>query len=106
MFFGSSSHTRSLFLWLETPCLPFHPLVTLLQNPVPSTYPNMFSKVLTVAAATAVGVNAARPYLNEPDTGILDVLGDLAVGSLPELDQMVGLPDFDWAARNYLPIKN
>lgn len=27
-------------------------------------------------------------------------------GSLPSIDDMVGLPDFEWAARNYLPIKN
>lgn len=66
----------------------------------------MLSKIIAVAAATAAGVNAARDFLNEPDTGISLVLGDLAVGSLPDIDSMVGLPDFDWAARNYLPTKN
>lgn len=66
----------------------------------------MLSRILAVAAATAAGVNAARPFLNEPDTGITEVLGGLAVGSLPDIDDMVGLPDFEWAARNYLPAKN
>ncbi|KAE8153358.1 S-2-hydroxy-acid oxidase [Aspergillus avenaceus] len=45
---------------------------------------------------------ATRPFLNEPDTGIEDVLGDTPAGSLPDLKQIVGLPDFDWAARHYL----
>lgn len=66
----------------------------------------MLSRIFTVAAATAAGVNAAREFLNEPDTGITEVLGDLAVGALPDIEDMVGLPDFDWAARNYLPTKN
>ncbi|WYZ40876.1 hypothetical protein EsH8_IV_001217 [Colletotrichum jinshuiense] len=57
-------------------------------------------------SALATGAIAARPFLNEPDTGIDGVLGDLAVGSLPELSQMVGLPDFEFAARNYLPLQN
>ncbi|KAK6068213.1 hypothetical protein SCUP515_09708 [Seiridium cupressi] len=26
--------------------------------------------------------------------------------ALPDLDDMVGLPDFEWAVRNYLPIVN
>ncbi|CZR58699.1 probable CYB2-lactate dehydrogenase cytochrome b2 [Phialocephala subalpina] len=45
---------------------------------------------------------AARPFLNEPDTGIEDVLGDIAVGTLPPLESIVGLPDFEWAARGYM----
>ncbi|TDZ18832.1 Cytochrome b2 [Colletotrichum orbiculare MAFF 240422] len=45
---------------------------------------------------------AARPFLNEPDTGIDAVLGDLPAGQLPPLDKIIGLPDFDWAARKYL----
>lgn len=66
----------------------------------------MIFKVLAIAAAAGAGVNAARPFLNEPDTGITDVLGDLAVGALPDIADIVGLPDFDFAARNYLPAKN
>ncbi|KAL5334930.1 hypothetical protein BJX70DRAFT_411005 [Aspergillus crustosus] len=45
---------------------------------------------------------ATRPFLNEADTGIEDVLGETPAGTLPDLKQLVGLPDFDWAARNYL----
>ncbi|KAK3210244.1 hypothetical protein GRF29_44g2094814 [Pseudopithomyces chartarum] len=43
---------------------------------------------------------AARPFLNEPDTGIDAVFGSLPNGTLPPLDKIVGLPDFDWAARH------
>lgn len=55
------------------------------------------------ALAFASVALAARPFLNEPDTGIDDALGSLvANGSLPPLEKMVGLPDFDWAARQYM----
>ncbi|OHW92241.1 FMN-dependent dehydrogenase [Colletotrichum incanum] len=57
-------------------------------------------------SAFAAGAAATRPFINEPDTGIELALGDLAVGALPELTQMVGLPDFEYAARNYLPARN
>lgn len=57
-------------------------------------------------AALAAGALAARPFLSEPDTGIEDVLGDTPNGTLPDLDDMIGLPDFEWAARNYLPVEN
>lgn len=67
----------------------------------------MLSKSLTLAAAGLAAVaNAARPFLNEPDTGLEEVVSNISTGSLPSLDTMVGLPDFEWAARNYLPIKN
>lgn len=60
-----------------------------------------------VIAAVAVGsASAARPFLDEPDTGLLDVVSNVTTGTLPSLDAMVGLPDFEWAARNYLPIEN
>ncbi|KAB8236632.1 S-2-hydroxy-acid oxidase [Aspergillus alliaceus] len=45
---------------------------------------------------------ATRPFLNEPDTGIEDVLGDTPAGTLPDLKEIVGLPDFEWAARHYM----
>ncbi|KAL3426991.1 Cytochrome b2, mitochondrial 4 [Phlyctema vagabunda] len=57
------------------------------------------SDLLLTFAATAL---AARPFLNEPDTGIEEVLGDTAAGTLPPLESIVGLPDFDWAARRYM----
>jgi isopentenyl diphosphate isomerase/L-lactate dehydrogenase-like FMN-dependent dehydrogenase len=48
---------------------------------------------------------ASRPFLNEPDTGIDDQLGSIvANGSLPPLKSLVGLPDFDWAARHYMNV--
>ncbi|KAL4880126.1 FMN-dependent dehydrogenase [Aspergillus karnatakaensis] len=49
---------------------------------------------------------ATRPFLNEPDTGIEEALGETATGTLPDLDQIVGLPDFDWAARRYLNLSD
>lgn len=63
----------------------------------------MRAAVLTTLAAGAL---AARPFLNEPDTGIELVLGDTAEGTLPALDDLFALHDFEWAARNFLPIRN
>lgn len=63
-------------------------------------------KLLAVAALAFSSANAARPFLSYPDTGLADVVSGVAAGVLPDLDDMVGLPDFDWAAQNYLPIKN
>jgi isopentenyl diphosphate isomerase/L-lactate dehydrogenase-like FMN-dependent dehydrogenase len=46
---------------------------------------------------------AARPFLNEPDTGIDDQLAAfVANDTLPPLDSLVGLPDFQWVGRNYM----
>ncbi|CAI0652087.1 unnamed protein product [Colletotrichum noveboracense] len=59
-----------------------------------------------LASGLAQSALAARVFLNEPDTGIEQALPDLQPGELPSLDAMIGLPDFDFAARNYLPIKN
>ncbi|KAK7423929.1 hypothetical protein QQX98_000801 [Neonectria punicea] len=59
-----------------------------------------------LASALVSGAMAARPFLNSPDTGIELVLGDLPTGELAELDSMIGLPDFDWAAEHYLPDRN
>ncbi|RDW88817.1 putative2-hydroxy-acid oxidase [Coleophoma cylindrospora] len=61
------------------------------------------SDLLLSFAATAL---AARPFLNEPDTGIDDVMGNLTAGELPPLDQIIGLPDFEWAFRHARPAKN
>lgn len=63
-------------------------------------------QVCSSAALLATGALAARPFWNEPDTGIDLVLGDLPVGELPSIDDMIAIPDFDWAARHYLPIEN
>ena len=45
---------------------------------------------------------AARPFLNEPDTGLEDVITDLPAGTLPPLEAVQSLPDFDHIAKNYL----
>ncbi|KAK1977021.1 FMN-dependent dehydrogenase [Colletotrichum cereale] len=62
--------------------------------------------VTLLVSGFALEVLAARPFLNEPDTGIREALPDLKPGQLPDLSAMVGLPDFEYAARNYLPIRN
>ncbi|KAF1912669.1 hypothetical protein BDU57DRAFT_374147 [Ampelomyces quisqualis] len=50
---------------------------------------------------------AARPFINEPDTGIDEQLSAFAANkSLPSLQRLAGLPDFDWAARNYMSRTN
>ncbi|KAI5362542.1 Putative FMN-dependent dehydrogenase, alpha-hydroxy acid dehydrogenase, FMN-dependent [Septoria linicola] len=46
---------------------------------------------------------AARPWLDEPDTGKLLQYGNLTVGGeLPDIEDIIGLPDFDYVARYYL----
>ncbi|EFX04867.1 cytochrome mitochondrial precursor [Grosmannia clavigera kw1407] len=60
----------------------------------------------SAVALLATGALAARPFLDEPDTGISDVMGGLAKGQLPPLARMVALNDFQFAARNYLPVVN
>lgn len=57
-------------------------------------------------AVLATGTLAARPFLSEPDTSIDDAVGNISTGTLPDLEHMIGLPDFEWAARNYLPLMN
>ncbi|KAI1654496.1 FMN-dependent alpha-hydroxy acid dehydrogenase [Daldinia decipiens] len=52
------------------------------------------------------GALAARPFLNEPDTGFDEYFADLPAGELPPLEKIVGLPDFDAAARRHLAIQN
>lgn len=46
---------------------------------------------------------AARPFLNEPDTGIDDQLAAfVANDTLPPLASLVGLPDFQWVGRHFM----
>ncbi|RYP08679.1 hypothetical protein DL765_008702 [Monosporascus sp. GIB2] len=52
------------------------------------------------------GALAARPWLDEPDTGIDEMFGDVPDGELIPLDGIVGLPDFQYAARKYMPLAN
>ncbi|EMR69078.1 putative cytochrome b2 protein [Eutypa lata UCREL1] len=52
------------------------------------------------------GALATRPFVNEVDTGFDDFFADVPTGELAPLDKLVGLPDFDAAARRYLPIQN
>ncbi|CAH0053622.1 unnamed protein product [Clonostachys solani] len=66
----------------------------------------MKAQFLSSAAFLASGAMAARPFLNEPDTAIELSLPDLKVGDLAPLEKMVGLPDFEFAARNYLSDAN
>ncbi|KAJ8076413.1 hypothetical protein AAF712_000104 [Marasmius tenuissimus] len=50
---------------------------------------------------------AARPFLNEPDTGIEESIGaEVANGTLPNVTSILGLPDFDWVARHRLNISS
>lgn len=62
----------------------------------------MYSLALvTLLANTA---SAARPWLWEPDTGADTRYAELGVtnGTLPPLDEIRCLNDFEWAARNTL----
>ncbi|PHH81438.1 hypothetical protein CDD82_785 [Ophiocordyceps australis] len=67
----------------------------------------MLSKTLC-AAALAPAALAARVFLNEPETGIEEGLkrANLSEGGLPPLSSVFGLPDFDYIARQRLPIEN
>lgn len=53
---------------------------------------------------------AARPFLNEPDTGLQTFLGNAtpaeASGELIPLDDMIAIPDFDFAARAFMSSAN
>ncbi|KAI1371308.1 FMN-dependent alpha-hydroxy acid dehydrogenase [Hypoxylon crocopeplum] len=52
------------------------------------------------------GVLAARPFINQADTGFDAYFADLPAFELPPLEDLVGLPDFDAAARRHLPTLN
>ncbi|KAF2013595.1 FMN-dependent alpha-hydroxy acid dehydrogenase [Aaosphaeria arxii CBS 175.79] len=57
---------------------------------------------LSLLALASVAL-AARPFLDEPDTGIEEQLGEIvANGTLAPLKSLVGLPDFQWSARQFM----
>lgn len=49
-------------------------------------------------------VGAAEPWLNEPDTGLVDFLAgtNYTQGTLPQLKDIRAIVDFDWAAEQFL----
>ncbi|OTA99525.1 hypothetical protein M426DRAFT_269144 [Hypoxylon sp. CI-4A] len=49
---------------------------------------------------------AARPFLGSADTGIELALGATPNDTLPNLDNIVALPDFEWVAERYLNKSN
>lgn len=56
-----------------------------------------------VTTALLTAVQAARPFINEPDTGFQDFLGpEFPLGQLPELKDIWSIHDFEFAARNFL----
>lgn len=61
-------------------------------------------KTTVVILSWVVSTRAARPYLEEPDTGLDSVFGNVSHGLLPDLDSIAGLPDFQWAAQNYMSL--
>lgn len=65
-----------------------------------------YSLLAAAAMAMASGALAARPFINEPDTALEEIMADVSVGTLPDISDMVAVNDFEWAARNYLPRKN
>ncbi|CCX32833.1 hypothetical protein FPQ18DRAFT_322010 [Pyronema domesticum] len=57
--------------------------------------------LLLLGASTVL---AERPFVNEPDTGLR--LDEIQTGTLPQLKDMHTIPDFEAAARHYMPIQN
>jgi isopentenyl diphosphate isomerase/L-lactate dehydrogenase-like FMN-dependent dehydrogenase len=60
-----------------------------------------------LAVALVLGVSdAARPFLDYPDTGAADVFGSLANDNfnLPPVDDIVGLPDFQYVAEQHMNV--
>jgi isopentenyl diphosphate isomerase/L-lactate dehydrogenase-like FMN-dependent dehydrogenase len=50
---------------------------------------------------------AARPFVNEPDTGLETLLGSIVGdGELAPIENMVALQDFEWAARKTMNISS
>ncbi|RDW69794.1 hypothetical protein BP6252_08814 [Coleophoma cylindrospora] len=69
-----------------------------------------FSTLAFSFALLAYQCQAARPFLNEPDTGITTFLGTdtpaEASGALMPLDDIIAIPDFEFAARAYMSSAN
>lgn len=60
-------------------------------------------KVYLITAIFLGFGEGARLFLNEPDTGLQDFLGpSFPHGQLPDLKDLWSVPDFDFAARNFL----
>lgn len=127
---GQLSSQRNLLIVFITPACspPWSPLSPLSTT----TFVNMHAQTLLLALSSTAF--AARPFLNEPDTGIEEALGGLFTGGrssaeaplsaaalsndsapgqppndssqLPNVTAMVSLHDFDWLARKHLPIKS
>lgn len=59
---------------------------------------------LAVVSQLVTAVLAARPWLNEPDTGLETYLDstNYTEGALPLLKDMRGIPDFEFAARQVM----
>ena len=50
-----------------------------------------------------IKIQAARPFLNSPNTGLQLSLGPgFPEGQLPNLTKIWSVNDFDWAAQNFL----
>ncbi|KAH8590836.1 S-2-hydroxy-acid oxidase [Bisporella sp. PMI_857] len=58
---------------------------------------------ISITALASVAF-AAEPWINEPDTGLVDYLfgTNYTEGTLPLLKDIRGVPDFDWAAKQHL----
>lgn len=61
-------------------------------------------KTTAAAVFTLLGaVNAARPWLDAPDTGAAEQYGTIQTGgALPNVGEVVGLPDFEFLASQYM----
>jgi hypothetical protein len=59
--------------------------------------------------ALIASVDATRPFLNEPDTAAAEQYGTINEGdvsSLPAVEDIIGLQDFDYVARGYMNISS
>ncbi|CZT15262.1 related to CYB2-lactate dehydrogenase cytochrome b2 [Ramularia collo-cygni] len=69
-----------------------------------------FSSVATVLLpALIASVDATRPFLNEPDTAAFEQYGTINQGdvdSLPDVNDIIGLQDFEYVARGYMNISS
>ncbi|KAF2215862.1 hypothetical protein CERZMDRAFT_34808 [Cercospora zeae-maydis SCOH1-5] len=63
--------------------------------------------ILASLLAAAGLASAARPWLEYPDTGAAEQYGTIQEGgALPNVSEVVGLPDFDYLAQEYMSLKN